>query len=81
MKQWQSDNNQCTMAKGKFILTHCSTENTTEEKLNADQISNHLNSCCITPHKTFCKGDKLLLTVYLNVFVYKSLFGKLKKKT
>lgn len=73
MKQWQSDNNQCTMAKGKFILTHCSTENTDGEKLNADQISNHLNSCRITPNKTFWKWDILLLSVYMNVFQYKSL--------
>lgn len=38
MKQWQSDNNQCTMAKGKLILIYCCTGNIkeAEETLNAD---------------------------------------------
>lgn len=72
MKQWQSDNNQCTMAKGK-LYSSTVVQKIAEENLNADQIFNHLNSCCITPHQTFREGDILLLTVYINEFVYKSL--------
>lgn len=66
MKQWQSDNNQCTMAKGK-LYSSTVVQKIAEENLNADQIFNHLNSCCITPHQTFCEGDILLLTVYICV--------------
>lgn len=42
MKQWQSDNNQCTMAKGK-LYSSTVVQKIAEENLNADQIFNHLN--------------------------------------
>lgn len=78
MKQWQSDNNQCTMAKGKLYSSTVVQKNA-EENLNADQIFNHLNSCCVTPHQTFWEGDILLLTVYINVVCVQKLVRKIEK--
>lgn len=81
MKQWQSDNNQCTMAKGKFILIYCCTGNTAQEKLNADQISNVHELLFYYPSQNLLqRGCIITQCLYMNVLVYKSLWERLKKK-